>query len=94
MTLAVMVAHLRRSAPCHEGIRPLRRSTADRFESIDAVCPSLFASGLALRSLPYCRGEQPTALLKAVLDALSESEPSDRAMTEMGSLEFTSLSPS
>ena len=32
-------------------------------------------------------------LLKAVLKALSDSSSSDRAMTEIGSLEFTSLSP-
>lgn len=32
-------------------------------------------------------------LLKAVLKALSDSYPSDRAITEIGSLEFTSLSP-
>src|SRR4051794_21470364 len=42
---------------------------------------------------PYCRGEQPITLLKAVLKALSDSYPSECAMTESGSLEFVSLSP-
>lgn len=40
----------------------------------------------------YCLGERPIIRLNAVLNALSDSYPSEKAMVEIGSSEFISRS--
>lgn len=50
-------------------------------------------SATAPRPRLYCRGEQPMTRLNAVLNALSDSYPSDCAIDETGAPEFVSRSP-
>ena len=80
ISLCLAVIRESPSLPCHKPLASVleRASESKRFAG-----PSLSAEQVDFRLRPCCRGEQPMTLLKAVLKALTEWNPTSKAISEM-----------